>query len=407
MLSLLDFSGFVGDGGRGDGLDEFHKHYPEVFEHRDLPKIDEDYVEIPVEDPDARPEPSRDRLEPGLMDDDSEHSDSDALERILAEEVSDNALPPELSPEILTALGNPGGKAPGGGHGGGIIPWPAGANIPPPDCLAFYLPIHFYHPNYWGVYLIAEGVVWLASYLMRATAGAISPLDAVSVARRFLYYHEAFHHKTECLSIRMEITHRVPVYKTAFLHHYQATAGTDDCLEEALANAEALAKVTGVPRVVSEALEKMVLASPPGYRLGVRVKQDFTDFRNQFAEINQNVSFPKLPKKSHTAWGAATHMFDGINNIKGRVNYIVPKNSPLLGRLRVQPMLPPRKLVKKLADLAGVTFKRPGGNHDLYQTKDGHVFPIPRHARDINRGLLRGILRQCGIEMGLEEFLRA
>jgi predicted RNA binding protein YcfA (HicA-like mRNA interferase family) len=205
----------------------------------------------------------------------------------------------------------------------------------------------------------------------------------------------------------MEITHRVPVYKTGFSSHYKSTAGTDDCLEEALANAEALKKVTGFPRAVSEALEKMVLASPPGYRRGVEVKQNFTDFRNQFAETNQRVSFPHLPHKGHSAWGAATHMFDGINNVKGKVNYLVPRSSHLLSRLRVQPMLPPRKLVKKLADLAGVTFKRPGGNHDLYQTRDGHVFPIPRHARDINRGLLRGILRQCGIEMGLDEFLRA
>jgi len=390
-----------------DPLDHFYQEFPEVFEHRHLPKIDEDYVEVPVTDPDAGPKSSSDWPEPGSVDDGEEGADSEALERALVEEVSDNAMPPELSPEILTALGNPGGKAPGGGHGGGIIPWPAGANIPPPDCLAFYLPIHFYYPNYWGVYLLAEGVVWLASHLMRATAGAIPPLEAVAVARRFLYYHEAFHHKTECLSIRMEITHRVPVYKTAFIHHYQATAGTDDCLEEALANAEALAKVTGVPRVVSDVLKEMVLASPPGYRRGVEVGRDFADFRNQFAETNQRVSFPQLPPKGHTAWGAATHMFDGINNVKGRVNYLIPKNSPLLGRLHLRPMVKPRKLVRKLGDLAGVTYKRSGGNHDIYQTRDGKIVPIPRHAKDLDPRLLRNIIKQCGLEMGLEEFLQS
>lgn len=57
--------------------------------------------------------------------------------------------------------------------------------------------------------------------------------------------------------------------------------------------------------------------------------------------------------------------------------------------------------------LAGVTFKRSGGNHDLYETPDGKIFPIPRYARDLNKGLVRGILRQCSLDMGLDEFLRA
>jgi predicted RNA binding protein YcfA (HicA-like mRNA interferase family) len=387
------------DGGPPNGLDHFHDSFPEVFAPCEDPFIDEDFFPVPIDDPDSIPprdQPSY--RNPGFPEDGD--LTAGELEIAASDLLTGDAPFPAVSPDLL-------GKLRGGDYGGGLVPWPAGEKVPPPDCLAFYLPIHFYHPGWWGVYLLFEGVVWLASYLLRNTGGAISPLEAISVARKFLYYHEAFHHKTECLSIRMEITHRVPVYKTGFTRHYKSTAGTDACLEEALANAEALKKVTGFPRAVSDALEKMVLASPPGYRRGVEVKQEFTDFRNQFAETNQRVSFPHLPHKDHRAWGAATHMFDGINNIKGKVNYLVPRTSPLLGRLRVQPMLPPRKLVKKLADLAGVTFKRPGGNHDLYQTRDGHVFPIPRHARDMNRGLLRGILRQCGIEMGLDEFLRA
>jgi hypothetical protein len=75
--------------------------------------------------------------------------------------------------------------------------------MPPPDCFAFYLPFHYYHPTWWGVYLLLEGVLWLASEIVRRAGGRVSMKDAVCVARMFLYYHEAFHHKTECFATRI------------------------------------------------------------------------------------------------------------------------------------------------------------------------------------------------------------
>jgi predicted RNA binding protein YcfA (HicA-like mRNA interferase family) len=400
LLGLLN----LGDGSR-EPLDVFYQEFPEVFEARPAFVIDEDFVEVAVNHPEATPRRRIDSPDQ-LISLDHDQVDSDEIESVAEEFLSDHMPPPEWTPEVLTSLGNAGGQIPGGGHGGGILPWPKGGGVPPPDCLAFYLPIHFYYPNYWGVYLVLEGVLWLASYLLRRTGGGISKAEAIATARRFLYYHEAFHHKTECLSIRMEITHRVPVYKTAFVSHYQATSGTDDCLEEGLANAHALLSSRRCTGAIARALMKWVEESPPGYRLGVGLRDTFPEARNLFAEKNQQASFPSLPTKNPAAWGAATHVFDGINNIAGRVNYLVNKSSPLLARMRLRPLLPPRKAVRKLSSLAGITFKRPGGNHDIYQTPNGHCFPIPRHAKDLNRKVLRNILKQCGLKMGLEEFLR-
>lgn len=100
-------------------------------------------------------------------------------------------------------------------------------------------------------------------------------------------------------------------------------------------------------------------------------------------------------------------MFDGISNIKGRVNYVIPRNSPLVGRMPFKPLLPPSKLIRKLKDLAKLKFVRNGGNHDIYHTPSGKIIPIPRHPRDLGRGLLLKILREAGLDLSLQEFLEA
>jgi predicted RNA binding protein YcfA (HicA-like mRNA interferase family) len=64
-------------------------------------------------------------------------------------------------------------------------------------------------------------------------------------------------------------------------------------------------------------------------------------------------------------------------------------------------------VVKKLRDLVGLEKVREGGRHEVWKMAAGNFVEIPRHARDLGRGLLRSILRQAGIDTGLEEFLRA
>jgi predicted RNA binding protein YcfA (HicA-like mRNA interferase family) len=63
-------------------------------------------------------------------------------------------------------------------------------------------------------------------------------------------------------------------------------------------------------------------------------------------------------------------------------------------------------VVRKLRELVRLEKVREGGNHEIWKTADGRIVEIPRHARDLGRGLLRKILSQAGLDMGLEEFLR-
>lgn len=265
----------------------------------------------------------------------------------------------------------------------------------------------------WRRYLLKEGVDWLANDLRRRAGGGVPWRDASRAARAFLYYNEAFHHKTECFATRLELTHRAPLFRTGFADLFQKTKGTDNCLEEGLANAAALhdtyemlkKKLPDSLRLLDYALAGYVNDSPPGYRRGTEVRKDMLAFRCRFAAENQGVCLPGLPQKHPDVWRTAPHLFDGISNIRGRVNYILPRSSPLMARTRLRPLLPPRKLVKKLRELAGLDFVRSGGAHDIYQAGNGREIQIPRHPRDLGPGLLRGILRQAGLDMSLHEFM--
>jgi hypothetical protein len=78
------------------------------------------------------------------------HDDFDQPEGVILDRrgpnyIDVNGQPPVLSEEIIQVLG--------GTHGGGPIPYTDRSKMPPPDCLAFYLPYHYYHPDWWGVYL--------------------------------------------------------------------------------------------------------------------------------------------------------------------------------------------------------------------------------------------------------------
>jgi predicted RNA binding protein YcfA (HicA-like mRNA interferase family) len=139
--------------------------------------------------------------------------------------------------------------------------------------------------------------------------------------------------------------------------------------------------------------------------LGEKIRKDIQAVKWQFAEENQQICLPHLPSKSSDVWGATPFMFYGISNIKGRVNYVIPRHSPLVARMRLRPILSHSKLVKKLVNLAHLEFVRSGGNHDIYQSQSGRTIPIPRHPRDLGRGLIRQIIRDVGLDMELDEFL--
>ncbi len=256
--------------------------------------------------------------------------DSKRLEERCCDFIDDSPGPPTIDPWMIESLA--------GKHAGSLQTFHGGPYVPPPDSLAFYLPFHFYYPSQWGVYLLLDGVIWVASEVIRRSNGKVGKLQAMRAARLSLYYHEAFHHKTECFATRLELTHRQPFYKDACMNLYAQTVGTNACLEEGLA--EAFSLRSGKKRhrspVIDQALVEYARESPPGYCRGPDIRGAFFKHQCEFAEQNQRICLPHLRQTSPEVWRSVPYMFNGFANIKSKTNYLILKNSRIAERLQLR-----------------------------------------------------------------------
>lgn len=244
--------------------------------------------------------------------------------------------------------------------------------------------------------------------IIQRSDGKVKADLALVAAKLFLYYHEAFHHQTECFATRWELTHRVPLYKSGFSELYTKTLNTDNCLEEGLANAYALEKVESKIKnsSVFEALCYYVLDMPPGYNRGVEFLKKYKFNRAVFAEKNQQFCFPEKPYSTPSIWLSSGHLFDGISKITSRVNYVINRNASILSRTGFKPLVSPRELGKKLVDSFGFTFVRHGESHDIYKSKEGSKISIPRQQRDLDQELIVKIIREANLNIDVSEFIQ-
>jgi len=370
-------------------LDVAYNHLPNLFDRRRVPDaFDDNFLTIPIDDPDGVIPP------PTQVEDPSTPRD---VEEFMADDL-DRGIPPE--PIDLPDLE--------GGHAGAPVHRDPSQQAHP-DALAFYLPFHYYYPDYWGVYLTVAGVNHLAREIRRLSTPRVSSRDAIRTARRFLYYHEAFHHHTECFAFRLETTHRRPLYRTGFAQLFQRTYFTNDCLEEGLANAHALKSTEKAPKpppAAVRALETIVSNSPPGYNRGVEFRRRFRDHRSTFAELNHTVALPGIPDVPAAIWNAAPHLFNGIANVKSRVNYLLPRRARLAQRLPLGRPYRLREFTKQLKKVLGARqIPRLGTKHDVWESADGTKRTrVARHPGGIPTGTQLKILRDLGYLKGLNEF---
>ncbi|MSQ24668.1 MAG: hypothetical protein EXR49_00060 [Dehalococcoidia bacterium] len=119
------------------------------------------------------------------------------------------------------------------------------------DRCAWYQPIHNYG-RAWGIF-IEEGCILqrtkdIARFLWSPTP-LTRPLARVllRVATYSYFLHEHYHHKVESLAFRLEVVDRSGIYGRYQRRVYRPALGTDHLLEEALANADALHRLSDQP----------------------------------------------------------------------------------------------------------------------------------------------------------------
>ena len=288
------------------------------------------------------------------------------------------------------------------------------------DRCAWYQPIHFHGPA-WGIFLYDQCVLDVAAVLY--TALGRPPLVATLVKTLIragfatLFLHEQYHHKTESLAIRLHVVEQMPKYIPYFLGVYIPASGTDDQIEEGLANADSYHRLDDKPyqvwlgRRIRE-LTKNYLevsfqpgVSPPGYQLaaGLLGQASFDALEN---ELEAQVQEAKL-KPARTAvddWSLATHLNQSMFTVRQNIWMIVPKGSA--------PMLPTRPtwiapvsrraLERLLVNMGFSEVKKRGkGSHRVYR-KDGSGLIVLPDAKDLSPVVLRNTAHTLGMKSASE-----
>jgi hypothetical protein len=285
--------------------------------------------------------------------------------------------------------------------------------VPSPDVLAWYQPIHFF-ANRWGIFIREAALVDLARDLApqfqpftyrRSAAAHVAALLRAGFA--FLFLHEQYHHKIESLAIRLHVVERRPVYPRFKLQVANALRGTDDDLQEALANADAWIRLGHRPyvrwfpaderRVIRNWMEDLFINSPPGYRLAGRYLSDAAFLSGENTLVSQVQEGRVTPSRQYPDdFGNATHLTQALFNLKQHIWTLVP-----VGQRPILPTLP------GVFPLATVKLQRyirrqgwtevPGegkGSHTKYR-KDGQMIVLP-HSKDVTLPVLSSTARTLG-----------
>ena len=285
-------------------------------------------------------------------------------------------------------------------------------DLPPPtdiDALAWYLPIHYYGPE-WGIYLREDSIEMLAGHIwdrLRHRTGSPQELRQVWQAAAFtLYLHEAFHHKMESFAIRLEMARLQRTYIPYLEHVYLNARGTNHQLEEIIATHEMYRrlnettyknKLTGqVHWATLRFLEQFIPTLPPSYRLGLtgNPSRYLNDLCSQISEASLT------PRQPADDWNLTPNMTRSIFNRTAVVYILIPKKRQPTGSGDVALLGLDRKSVDRfLTHRAGYAINtRAGkGSHVKYVHETRPMVILPS-AKELTRPVVKSISSALGYE---------
>ena len=125
-----------------DDLDLLHRELPKLFSEREIPATwEEDWVFVSVDDPESARPPAQTNKPTDNVEDWFVPSSSFAGDR-----AADTGLMPSHDFGEIIVPDLPGSAR----FPGAPVSYDVNEYLPPPDCLGFYLPFHYFHPVWWG-----------------------------------------------------------------------------------------------------------------------------------------------------------------------------------------------------------------------------------------------------------------
>lgn len=288
--------------------------------------------------------------------------------------------------------------------------------VPAIDVLAWYQPIHFF-ANDWGIFIKEKALLDLAADLApwipgryRASSPRTEFASLIRTVFAFLFLHEQYHHKVESFSIRLHIVDQRPVYPDYVARIVRSVSGTDDNLEEALANADAWRRLTDPPyknwvptgrrQSVKNWLEDVFHHSPPGYRRapGLLSKATF-DATEQLIQSRAQEARLTPRRGSVSDFADADHMMQSLFNLRQNIWTVVPAGSrPILPTSGVFPAIARTRLQKYLRRTGWDEVAGGGkGSHAKYR-RDGKMIVVP-YSKDVSRTVESSTARTLGMSI--------
>jgi predicted RNA binding protein YcfA (HicA-like mRNA interferase family) len=286
---------------------------------------------------------------------------------------------------------------------------------------AWYRQIAFNGPSF-GIFIRQECMLDLARAMApfvfapgtRLSLGHIDLL--VRLAFNYLYLHEQFHHKVESLAIRLAVADRRAIYSPYWFRVYAPSRGTDDLLEEALANADAFHRFAepryatfGAPAWMSpvdgvrDFLRAHFRGAPAGYRMARNylTGATFASGQDTLSAMVADAVSPVRP--DWPRWEFAPQMLRGLFPITSSIWVVVKPPARVVVPTTAAPLSVSTREVEDL--LPRLRYRKvPGegkGSHQKWEpiSGAGGSVEIPRD-RDIPKGTLNGIAKDLGFANG-------
>lgn len=280
------------------------------------------------------------------------------------------------------------------------------------EAIGWYQSHHIWDEDTWGIYLHAEKLEDMACMLHDelSKAGEHSQGLAVLLAVNLVYQHEFFHAKVDACLSWLELSSMQAKFLKYQSNVYHAMKGTDEWLEEALANWLSMAwlkiqlpqlKAQGLVRDI-EAVKHVVSAvldlSPIGYR-NWRIGDKVEAWRNFSTELSSAKPIRKtkpLPIESMLTDPLPFEI------LESDIPTLIVGKGIISDWLLSSPATfstPTRREIEKALKYFGyqVNKARGKGSHEMWTGKDNHGFPIPR--RDpLSRGVFNSFLHHFGLD---------
>ena len=162
--------------------------------------------------------------------------------------------------------------------------------------------------------------------------------------------------------------------------------------------------------IVEKALKAYIAKCGPGYNEAIRYlyEPNFISARNELAERYHQAAVAGKKSLNSDVWDSFPRAFHPFRTSNSRVNFLVHRSSAIARRSRLAGrFFRFRDVVKQLEAVANCTLIGTKGSHVQFRAKNGGRVTVPRHSGDLKRGTLSSIIRQAGLDMGIQEFMDA